>query len=447
MRYLRAFQTANVNRRIGALIAVAILLLVTTVLLSDLGGDADDSATSGTPEGITTVASPDGLAVLEIPDGALPDGITAADVTVNAISLDDRPAMEGLAVAAAYEFLPNGLELRTPAALTIRVRFEVVPGALLIAHESDNAWELLPIVDSDFDEEEGTVTLSTLLSHFSVATLYRTLGSDLELSEMIDLDLNPLTVDASVSASKVHVGNSFEFSATLATVAKPGLYWSRAPNAANLQDGKFELFVTDDPVMFKGRLNTSDGSMGSGPVTPTRVDEPSGWTPLTGGSYEFKQTLECVDGGTASMTYWMYGKVPIEARKEYLIDDKLTEGRSSGHISTFELDGAFLECVMPKIVASAAPPVTTYTLSPEISTATHFAWSGADCGSVTGSTTNTMAWSHGSEDCEHAGEAHPASQITVLVTGNFPESGTAFEMRCNYQSAASGAGAECVLKR
>ena len=100
---------------------------------------------------------------------------------------------------------------------------------------------------------------------------------------------------------------------------------------------------------------------------------------------------------------------------------------------------------MPKIVASAAPPLTTYTLSPEIPSATHFVWSGADCGSVTDSIKSTMVWDHGREGCEHAGEAHPGTEITALVNGTFPISGESFELRCTYVSAASGEGEECTL--
>ena len=99
---------------------------------------------------------------------------------------------------------------------------------------------------------------------------------------------------------------------------------------------------------------------------------------------------------------------------------------------------------MPKIVASAAPPLTTYTLSPEIPSATFFSWSGANCGSTTGITAKTMVWDHGGEGCEHAGLPHLDATISLFMTGTFPISGEVFELRCNYTGAASGEGGSCT---
>lgn len=445
MRYLPAFQSQSVTWRIGAVIAVAALILVTVVLLSSLGGGGDGSGTSATPEGTTTVASPDGRAVLEIPDGALPEGITAADISIRHISLDGLNPDEVGALAAGYEFLPNGLELQVPAVLNLRLELEALPEVLFVAHVSDDAWELLTIADSEFDPETGTVAITTSLSHFSFAYVYLSQPGGPVFSELIGL--NPLTVDATASASKVAVGASFDFTATLTSSATPGLTWSQAPSVINQQAGMFEVTVTDPPLTFKARVEADSGYIGiASPVTPTRVDDPPNWALLVGSTYEVTQTFECVKDGTAILSYWVHARVPVKGRRELMVEGELRDYLTTGHIATSELGVASVKCTMPKIVASAAPPFTTYTLSPEVSTATHFAWSGADCGSVTGSTTSTMVWNHGEEGCEHAGEAHPNSEITVLVTGKFPESGTAFEMRCNYRSAASGEGAKCVLK-
>ena len=110
--------------------------------------------------------------------------------------------------------------------------------------------------------------------------------------------------------------------------------------------------------------------------------------------------------------------------------------------------GGGANCVMPAIVASAAPPITTYTLSPELSGgAIQYAWSGADCGTATGSTSNTYVWSHGADDCEHAGEAHSDTEISVLVTKTSAEAGETIELRCTYVSAASGTGSKCERTR
>ena len=102
-------------------------------------------------------------------------------------------------------------------------------------------------------------------------------------------------------------------------------------------------------------------------------------------------------------------------------------------------------CVGPKISADAAPPLTTYTVSPGVPAGvSFFAWSGANCGSVTGSTTDTMIWDHGAADCEHAGVGHPDATISLFMSGQLPVSGRAFELRCTYPGALSGDGPECV---
>ncbi len=181
-----------------------------------------------------------------------------------------------------------------------------------------------------------------------------------------------------------------------------------------------------------------------GSVSPTAVTDRPPRTSVTGNQFTVTETFTCVRGGTARMNY-----VALIDQQMWLISYYESTGNTNRHLPDrlWKATAAELwdvECGMPKIVASAAPPLTAYTLSPEISSATHFAWSGANCGSVTGSTTSTMVWDHDEEGCEHAGEAHPDAEISVLVNGKFPVSGESFELRCNYRSAASGEGPTCT---
>jgi hypothetical protein len=90
------------------------------------------------------------------------------------------------------------------------------------------------------------------------------------------------------------------------------------------------------------------------------------------------------------------------------------------------------ECKLPPIVASAAPPITTYTIDLNPADGFSFAWSGADCGTTAGSDTNTFVWSHGDESCKHTEEAHAGTQISLLISSD------KFQARCSYISAASG---------
>jgi hypothetical protein len=186
----------------------------------------------------------------------------------------------------------------------------------------------------------------------------------------------------------------------------------------------------------------------SGPIKPSEVEDAPPLTTLSGDTFAYAvpaEEFECTSGGSANVKYdgtARYHAATVFVDSVGRVDDEGLENRTEFTTESSES----VQCVMPRIAASAAPPFTTYTLSPGIpGGTTSFGWSGANCGSVTGSTTNTMVWDHGSEDCEHAGEAHPDATITLLVTGTFPVSGESFELNCTYTSAASGEGPDCTL--
>lgn len=409
---------------------------------SDASPTATRTAATSDVEQSPSIVSSDGLVELSVPDGALPDGITITDLSIRPVPQDDIPTTGGVAAVAAYELLPNGLQLRSPVTVDLRLTLDDLSTTLFAYHFSDDGWEPLTVHESESDPEKKTLLVTLSLSHFSYIHIF--LGDDYQVSESIDFD--PLTVTVAASASEVRFGESVDLTATVVAPAG-GLFWSRAPNAGNLQDGVFEVTVSEQPLSLNGRFDGGALSPGlQSNLAPARVDDaPAGSALAAGSTFTVTQQFRCIGDGPAVMSYWADARVPVNVRQDFLIRGELSTANWRGEIAAYESDTASIECVMPHIVAVGAPPITTYALSPEVPIATFFAWSGADCGSVTGSTTSTMIWHHGEEGCEHYGESHPGAGITVLVKGTFPVSGKTFEMRCNYRSAASGEGAACVL--
>ncbi len=390
-----------------------------------------------------SVLSSDGLIELKVPRGALPDGTTLQDLSIRPVPQDEIPTSAGLPAVVSYELLPNGLQLQTPVTVKLRVPVPDLSTTLFAYHVSADEWEPLTIDESDFTPEDNTLLLTASLSHFSYIHIF--LGDDYSVSDRIDFD--PVTVTISASASTLEFGEAVDVTAVV-TAPASGLFWSRAPNAGNMQDGVFEVTAAEQPLLFSGRF--SGGAMSPGlpsNLTPTRVDDAPATTAVAAGStFTATQQFRCVGNGFAVMSYWIDGRLPVNVRQDFLIRGKLSTADWRGEIVVYESDTASVDCVMPHIVAVGAPPITTYTLSQEIPFATFFSWSGADCGSVTGSTTSTMVWSHGNKDCEHAGEAHPGTEISLFISGTFPGSEESFELRCNYLSAASGSGFSCEPK-
>lgn len=93
-------------------------------------------------------------------------------------------------------------------------------------------------------------------------------------------------------------------------------------------------------------------------------------------------------------------------------------------------------CVAPHIKAVLSAPITTYRLVDLPATVdASFVWTGTDCGSVSGTRTDTLVWSH---NCNHVGIAHPTTMIMLRITiGDI-------ELRCTYTSARTGSGPPCT---
>ena len=191
-----------------------------------------------------SVLSSDGLIELKVPRGALPDGTTLQDLSIRPVPQDEIPTSAGLPAVVSYELLPNGLQLQTPVTVKLRVPVPDLSTTLFAYHVSADEWEPLTIDESDFTPEDNTLLLTASLSHFSYIHIF--LGDDYSVSDRIDFD--PVTVTISASASTLEFGEAVDVTAVV-TAPASGLFWSRAPNAGNMQDGVFEVTAAEQPLL------------------------------------------------------------------------------------------------------------------------------------------------------------------------------------------------------
>ncbi len=409
-------------------IAVAVVALLAAALA---GCGSQEAAPATTVEDApaerdtATVEAGDGSAVLSIPAGALPEGVTLEDIEIREVSDDPDlfVATEGDPPLAVFRLEPDGLQFSEPVTLTVQLQVEDPSGQLFAVHVFGDEAELITDVESEVDPESNMLTASMQLTHFSAV--------------WVTYVANVFEVEVSASASEVPVGGTFEVSVVVTRTAEAG----QLIETLTVPAGEFYHSMTDDPWQLEGSMS------GAGPIAPKEVEDIPSLTSVSGPTFIVPpEEFECASAGPAHTVY--AAAIHYQLRAVVVVQDYGgLESEPSARTANIKGFSNQVQCVMPKIVASAAPPLTTYTLSPEIPSATSFGWSGADCGSVTGSTTSTMVWSHGEEGCEHAGEAHPGAQISVLVSGTFPVSGESYELRCTYRSAASGEGVECSIPR
>ena len=146
-------------------------------------------------------------ATLTIPPGALPEGVSADDVSASPIELLD-PEPDTLPVLAAFELLPDGIELSEPATLEFTV--PLGPDRALIAALLDGDRGLVPLGITDegdgtfaFERLDGiSVRVTVTVPHFSTWWFY-------EGQRAICFDQEPL-------ALTYQVGSSFSVSTEIA---------------------------------------------------------------------------------------------------------------------------------------------------------------------------------------------------------------------------------------
>ncbi|EKD78237.1 MAG: hypothetical protein ACD_41C00385G0007 [uncultured bacterium] len=129
------------------------ILAVVVMLIIWLGNKNQPTSTASD----SVVTSDDGLVTLRIPGGAMPAGLTTADITIT------KREYEG---ETLYEFSPDGTTFSQPIQVTFTV--SGIPDAvpLLISH-SQNTSEIVSTFSTDIDYATETTTVSADLDHFS----------------------------------------------------------------------------------------------------------------------------------------------------------------------------------------------------------------------------------------------------------------------------------------
>lgn len=370
---------------------------------------------------LTGGSASDGDVSISVPTSALPEGVSPSDLKIEDISPDALAvSIEDPNAASAYSLLPDGLEFGSPVTVTIRFPSDRPSDQFTIMHLSGEAAEsrveVITELVTELDQTTGDLTATFDLSHFSRLQIYHR-----KVFDVSEID----------SPAAAFVGETFDVTLQVMRVVDPTSLLYIAGDAG---PGAVYWKLADAPWTLEGSLEAS------GPVTPFQVNDRPSATGVTGETFTISESFTCLRPGAASVTY----KGTVQFDTDVSVD---LEGRglfdADPERLTHEVRLAIgpVECLMNPIVAVLMAPTTTYSVDVPADSDLGFVWSGADCGSVTGSDTNTMVWNHGEEDCEHAGEAHPETQISVLVVGR------SVEVRCIYQGAGSGTGPACETEQ
>lgn len=381
---------------------------------------------------------------LFIPDGALPDGVTPEDISLSVLRVDpDFYTDQGVEPPLALIQLgPDGLQFSEPLTLTLEVPVEdstdrQLQVYLVNVEESasgseppEHDSELIEGVVSDIDMMTNALIASIPISHFSnVWTVY--------IEKVFKTEI-------STSVSESLFGKIFEVETKVTRKVEPGTLLKTLKVAQGeffYYLGHLTIYTGNDTWSLEGEFKSVKA------VLPASVkDRPMLTSNLTQQVFNgAPEEFVCTSSGPASVVYSgtasYYEQYGFNAPNYGILPPKPANKRDE---RIFKI--ADLKCIMPKIVATAAPPLTTYTLSPDIpGGAEFFTWSGANCGSVTGSSTSTMIWDHGALDCPHDSTGHPDATITILVTGTFPLSDESYSLNCSFVGAESGEGPDCTV--
>ena len=432
-------------RRLAALTIV--LALLSACGGGDDGGDAalaqviaETGAEAGADAGEGEVAEPgpdqspivealevsslDGAAVLTIPAGALPAGVGPDDVSITDITAEAAALTEGATLLAAYELRPSGLQFPEPVTLTVRLPFTPGQPHDFVLLGDAGEFEVLPATLAEVDGEAREEVWALALPHFSSVRIFTS------IRDGVTLEPRPIP--------DVNVGEAF----TAQVVVRPGDWEAESISRT--------FFVGEDapPPIMRLSIFTTTGEWtltgdfrAVGPVTPTDGKNPDPRLAFADQTaFLVEQAFTCTAVGPFTIGYTADAELAISRRVVQ------TQG---GEVLSDELETPFdpqavlaIGLATPsgvcrdQIVAQAAPPITTYSVDTPGDAGT-FTWSGADCGFVTGSTTNSMVWNHGEEDCVSLGQAHPTTVITLVMVID------EIEWRCTYLSAASGTGSPC----
>ena len=459
-------------------VALAGALFAAALLLAACGGggdsdDPDDSTPTATataaPVGdgdneAFTVQSSDGTVTLEVPPGALPDGVDLGVLSVEALPLDelfvDAPPEIAL---ATVRLEPSGITFNAPVTVRTRIAGPLLPEfALLISDDGEVESVTLETVEED---DDGVIVVSEI-GHFS-DLLYMG-GTDVIKFEFVPPLENhavgeTLTLRARISrlnfehelSMVVRSGEDIRL-VRLRPSDDPDWDWDvgiRIHGAASVvesdepieegsvRDGRSAVFTERMAVCDRaGGYIANVGGYAKVGARVIPIDPPAEPFEMRGDmSYGdfLEEGATCVAPATETPTVIATStQTPLETPTPVPTQ---TETPPPTETPT-ETPTPNRPPVVSAISATTALPVTTYVIevSDPDGDALTFVWTGPNCGSATGSTTSTMKWSHGSEDCPHDTVEHADATITVVV------SGAEWRVTCSYGGAASGTGKACA---
>jgi len=182
--------------------------LATLLLLIACGGDDDVATDAGAVDAATTldagaefqthdelrVEADDGSATLVIAADSIPEGIVPSDISVTAI--DTQLVASDGAELREYELLPDGVQFREPATLTVRGLWETTPLGILTNEESVEVAEVTNAVEDD----EGITSVDMTVPHFTGAILAATVSLErigADMREVRYQEITEVLIDAS----------------------------------------------------------------------------------------------------------------------------------------------------------------------------------------------------------------------------------------------------------
>ena len=395
----------------------------------EAGADAGEAAEPGPDQSpiveALEVSSLDGAAVLTIPAGALPAGVGPDDVSIADITADAAALTEGVTLLAAYELRPSGLQFPEPVTLTVRLPFTPGQPHDFVLLGDAGEFEVLRATLAEVDGEAREAVWAVAVPHFSSVHIFAVARDGVTLEPRPIPDVN---VGEAFTALVLVQRGDWEGEATVRLV----FLGEDAPPPIT----RLTIFTTTGEWTLAGDFRAA------GPVTPTEGTNPDPRMAFADRSeFLVEQAFTCTAVGTFTISYTADAELAVSRRAvetqggEIISDEVVTPPLGPEAVQAIGVAALSGVC-RDQIVAQAATPITTYSVEVPGDAGT-FTWSGTDCGSVTGSTTNTFVWNHGEEDCVHVGEAHPTTVIELVMVIE------EIEWRCTYVSAASGTGPLC----
>ncbi len=359
------------------------------------GGDGAGGATRDDPVEPIVATSGDIVFAVSIPDSALPEGVSRDDISIRATD------------PGTFELLPDGLQFVEPVTVSVQLPLADGEAVFAVLLSSDGSVEGLDLTIEPRENIADGTSVTFELEHFSFVLISSAPSSGIELS-----------VVPPGPEDQYLLGESFTI--VMRIDKKP---WEEEFSGLRLRLSSIQGSEWSVSHRWLPRIDALEPGDSVGETTAIAGGQ---------GAWIKAQTFTCVRPGEYRLDFL----ANVDQTVLWKIIDPSPNSRPV--LISRGVDAQFLgECTLPPIVAVLSAPITTYTIDLPGGGDFKFAWSGADCGTTAGDDTNTYVWSHGEEGCEHAGEPHPGTPISLLIVTE------KFEARCSYVSAASGTGPKC----